>query len=1039
MLLAGNIARRLLLVVLLGVATQSLALAAGADAVTYRVYCVGIAGETGRTADIHYKLRACPAAGGDCTGEWQSFVLDDASRRTTPSSTHCRLSAEPVLFSIAYDYSAADSYDEVLQDIVPFATDWRGLFPDAWCLRDAFVHFTHSGSRLTLAPGCPNRIKIQRCSWYEPEPKGIAPDSGLPPSLTGAWASKADLCPAPTDRAARRDDVVWIQPHAVERGSETCLLSGKFLLGSSFTADALCPSKNGFDRSSFTFDRLKDGSMRMREGRGKRQGYVRCSDSWLPDPRQLAAAARVKGPARHPFEMDITSELKREDGGRYDGSHKRKIELVIGGNGVLTDSYATDTGFAKTFVARPGEVVLDSDGDRAVWQFSGERISRLRERRGYYEIFSWPLNFFDSSVECAASLSLVSTRRDGKNAAMSSDGTPYEVLSASVAKTECPQPDGVGTPFETGDKPEPSGKLAEFKISDDTDKGICAGAAKDADRAIAACTRLIDQAGASATPESFGNRGSAYLGKKQFDLARADLDKAIELDPKDWSALNNRGLLRLATGDNDGAVDDFGQVVALSPHFQGGYEGRGKAYLALGQYWLAIRDFDKVLRELDKGNEKIAELRKQALTAAMGLAPNKDIDACNQDADPKLRQSGCAALIASGKLDGVNLGWANINYGLAGVELGIAAGKKSGIEAAQPLFTDAVDHFIDAATADPKNPTGFAKIAQLLLEVYKNYDAVGKWLDRADQVSPDDEQICYLRAGLYDRRGEQQKMADQVGRCLTLAPSPPPPKISFAVTPPPEIPKLVLADGCVRPSMQKRQDPKNDRLFELKMDNACEDRLVVRATHRWLNPMMGDLQPNYGEDLSAYLFWGVTLGGTLLPEEFLNQIELHALKESDYEATCGPYTGTPVEVASRCFSLLLAQATKSGSQATSGPDETKWDIGSAELWCEGAKAGNGRKSVDACTYLIGVGIINPADGSMDQRGTSRLYFLRGLTLARMGKLAESVPDFDRAIELDASAAHLFHYRSLAHEDLGHTAEAASDRKRACSMDKEFCK
>src|SRR5262245_56210706 len=62
----------------------------------------------------------------------------------------------------------------------------------------------------------------------------------------------------------------------------------------------------------------------------------------------------------------------------------------------------------------------------------------------------------------------------------------------------------------------------------------------DADVRIAACTVVIDQKSADAQPlyhpmimaHFITTRGSAYLSKGEFDLALADFDKAIEINPR---------------------------------------------------------------------------------------------------------------------------------------------------------------------------------------------------------------------------------------------------------------------------------------------------------------------------------------------------------------------------------------------------------------------------------------------------------------------------------------------------------------------------
>ena len=37
--------------------------------------------------------------------------------------------------------------------------------------------------------------------------------------------------------------------------------------------------------------------------------------------------------------------------------------------------------------------------------------------------------------------------------------------------------------------------------------------------------------------KAYNNRGIAYIGRQQYDLAIADFNKAIELDPKKWQSI----------------------------------------------------------------------------------------------------------------------------------------------------------------------------------------------------------------------------------------------------------------------------------------------------------------------------------------------------------------------------------------------------------------------------------------------------------------------------------------------------------------------
>src|ERR1700723_817978 len=63
------------------------------------------------------------------------------------------------------------------------------------------------------------------------------------------------------------------------------------------------------------------------------------------------------------------------------------------------------------------------------------------------------------------------------------------------------------------------------------------------DTQIAACTAVIKASKGQSKDlaSAFGNRGSAYFAKAQYDRAIQDFDQAIKLDPNLALAFSNRG------------------------------------------------------------------------------------------------------------------------------------------------------------------------------------------------------------------------------------------------------------------------------------------------------------------------------------------------------------------------------------------------------------------------------------------------------------------------------------------------------------------
>ena len=89
----------------------------------------------------------------------------------------------------------------------------------------------------------------------------------------------------------------------------------------------------------------------------------------------------------------------------------------------------------------------------------------------------------------------------------------------------------------------------------------------------------------------YNARGRAFRFKGQFDLAIADYDEAIQLDPKLDLAYLNRGSAYRAKGDYDMAIADYGEAIRLDPEFADAYTNRGVARLYGGAPAAALADF----------------------------------------------------------------------------------------------------------------------------------------------------------------------------------------------------------------------------------------------------------------------------------------------------------------------------------------------------------------------------------------------------------------------------------------------------------------
>jgi len=86
-------------------------------------------------------------------------------------------------------------------------------------------------------------------------------------------------------------------------------------------------------------------------------------------------------------------------------------------------------------------------------------------------------------------------------------------------------------------------------------------------------------------------RGACLAAAGDTARARADLDRAIELDPRDPVNWNSRGFHRWALhGDHERALADYAQAIKLNPNYTYAINNRGYSRLKLGQVDKARRD-----------------------------------------------------------------------------------------------------------------------------------------------------------------------------------------------------------------------------------------------------------------------------------------------------------------------------------------------------------------------------------------------------------------------------------------------------------------
>jgi tetratricopeptide (TPR) repeat protein len=96
----------------------------------------------------------------------------------------------------------------------------------------------------------------------------------------------------------------------------------------------------------------------------------------------------------------------------------------------------------------------------------------------------------------------------------------------------------------------------------------------------------------------FYERGFVYSQLEKYKEAIADLNKALEIDPKISSAFSFRGQAHFELGNYQQAINDYNKAIELKPQYANAkaYYNRGVAYGKLGNYQQAINDYNKAIQ-----------------------------------------------------------------------------------------------------------------------------------------------------------------------------------------------------------------------------------------------------------------------------------------------------------------------------------------------------------------------------------------------------------------------------------------------------------
>jgi tetratricopeptide (TPR) repeat protein len=76
---------------------------------------------------------------------------------------------------------------------------------------------------------------------------------------------------------------------------------------------------------------------------------------------------------------------------------------------------------------------------------------------------------------------------------------------------------------------------------------------------------------------TWNNRGWSKYKLKKYSDALKDLNKSIELDPRNWAIYDSRQEIKFMMNNLKGCIEDCNTVISLNPKISNSYFYRGRA------------------------------------------------------------------------------------------------------------------------------------------------------------------------------------------------------------------------------------------------------------------------------------------------------------------------------------------------------------------------------------------------------------------------------------------------------------------------------
>lgn len=255
--------------------------------------------------------------------------------------------------------------------------------------------------------------------------------------------------------------------------------------------------------------------------------------------------------------------------------------------------------------------------------------------------------------------------------------------------------------------------------------------AKDPDQAIAACSKLLDNAPGAPSGQAlidkvsaFVDRGLAHYNKDDYEHALADYEEALKLDPRNATAIRLRGFVYLSSKDYKRASADFDKALELAPNSFEAYAGRAMVRANLGDEKGAGADLKRA-KLLNSDSEVVANAERSVKAALE--APKA--------AQTDQSQSGTTASGESAAGSGTSTASSDAEAGTASSETSDKSSDASGAAAAGTGTADAClkatstdeaiaacSSFLDSVAGNVSGQSALDKVAALIGRGKAYYD-----------------------------------------------------------------------------------------------------------------------------------------------------------------------------------------------------------------------------------------------------------------------------------------------------------------------------